>query len=255
MSKELIRLQSASGFEVVGDYFARGHSQAAVVYVHGLGSHRRGEKARALAAASRESGWAFAAIDFHGHGQSAGSLRDLRCTRLQQDLDALWAYLQNQGITRLYMVGSSMGGWAASWFAKRLGKAIVPALAVFAPAFRFPSTRLTTLTPAEVDAWKMRGTHTWQTPWMTMELEWGLMTDAANYPLADLVKNWDTPLKIYHGTNDDVVPYEDSLSVFQSLSRGPWSIELLADGDHRLTDQKTLLVRQIMEWFGQRATV
>ena len=255
MSTELIRLQSKSGFKIVGDFYPRGHSQAAVVYVHGLGTHRRGEKARALLVAAREAGWAFAAIDFHGHGQSTGSLLDLRCTRLQQDLDALWEYLQKQGIKRLYLVGSSMGGWAASWFAKRLGPTHVPALAVFAPAFRFPHTRLTSLTPTELEAWKKKGTHTWVTPWMTMELEWGLITDGVQFTLEDWVRGWQTPLKIYHGMNDTIVPWEDSLSVFQSLGLGPWSLELIADGDHRLTEQKTLLVRQIMEWFSQRALV
>lgn len=249
-----LNISSPSGFSIIGDLTVRTRSQTALIYIHGLGSHRRGDKARALATAAYEAGWAFASVDFHGHGQSGGALRDLRCTRLQQDLDATLEALRAEGLTRFYLVGSSMGGWAACWLAKRHGTRVIPAIAVLAPAFRFPHTRLTTLSPEQRQMWQRQGTYTWKTPWMTMELAWDLMVDAENFPLENLFQDWKTPMRIYHGAQDDIVPYRDSLEVFEKLGPGPWAIDILADGDHRLTAHKNLIMRQLMDWFGQFAT-
>ncbi len=254
MRTALLKIPSPSGFSLTGDLTVRTRSQTALLYIHGLGSHRRGDKSRALAAAAYESGWAFAAVDFHGHGQSEGGLPDLRCTRLQQDLDATLDLLRQEGLSRFYLVGSSMGGWAASWLAKRHGTRVIPAIAVLAPAFRFPHTRLTTLNEEQKRLWKNQGTYTWQTPWMKMELAWDLMVDSANFPLEKLVEGWSTPMRIYHGLQDDIVPWRDSLEFFEKLGPGPWSLDLLSDGDHRLTDHKTRIMKELLDWFGQIAT-
>jgi len=248
-----LEVPSPSGFTLYGDVTVRTRSRTALLYIHGLGSHRKGDKSKALAAAAFDAGWAFAAFDFHGHGQSGGTLRDLRCSRLQQDLDAILDALRAENLDRFYLVGSSMGGWAACWLAKRQGPSVIPAVVVLAPAFRFPQTRLTTLTPAEIASWRTRGFHTWTTPWMTMELDWNLMVDAEKFPLSQLGQGWRTPLRIYHGGLDDIVPWKDSLEFFEGLGPGPWSLTVLAEGDHRLTAQKTQIMKETIAWFGEMA--
>src|SRR5437764_191955 len=105
----------------------------AVVYVHGFGSTRRGEKALAVEKACVARGWTFAAFDFRGHGASSGTMLDLCGTGLLEDLEALHEYLAGRGVRRLCPVGSSMGGWAAAWFSVRHPHA-VPACAAIAPA-------------------------------------------------------------------------------------------------------------------------
>jgi len=119
----------------------------AVLYVHGFGSTRGGIKAGALEAACARHGWPFAAFDFRGHGRSGGSLLDLRATGLLADLAAVADHLATRGIRRLFPVGSSMGGWAASWFALERGTETVPAVGLVAPAFRFMRRRWETLSP------------------------------------------------------------------------------------------------------------
>src|SRR5688572_7186321 len=46
------------------------HPDFAVVWVHGFGSHRGGEKAETVRAECARRGWTFAAFDFRGHGES-----------------------------------------------------------------------------------------------------------------------------------------------------------------------------------------
>src|SRR5437868_3976202 len=68
---------------LAGDYQAgRTAGGFAVVWVHGFGSHRGGEKAAAVRAECGRRGWAFAAFDFHGHGASDGAMHELRASGL-----------------------------------------------------------------------------------------------------------------------------------------------------------------------------
>src|SRR4051812_28070683 len=65
----------------------------AVLWVHGFGSHRGGEKAAAVRAECARRGWAFAAFDFRGHGASGGTMHDLRASRLLDDLETIRNFL------------------------------------------------------------------------------------------------------------------------------------------------------------------
>src|SRR5215212_6244659 len=86
----------------------------AVVWVHGFGSHRGGEKAEAIRAECARRGWAFAAFDFRGHGESSGAMHELRASGLLEDLGVVRDFLAERGHTRLGLVGSSMGGFASA---------------------------------------------------------------------------------------------------------------------------------------------
>jgi pimeloyl-ACP methyl ester carboxylesterase len=132
--------------------YAGAAGAAAVVFVHGFGSTRTGEKAAAVEAACARRAWTYAAFDFRGHGQSSGSLLELRAGGLQQDLEQIRDHLAQRGVSRLFLVGSSMGGFAAAWFARRHPD-LVAACAFIAPAFNFVG-RLSRLTEAERHKWR-----------------------------------------------------------------------------------------------------
>src|SRR5262249_4286298 len=143
--QETVRIPLAQG-ELVGDLsFAQLPGEWAVVWVHGFGSKRGGGKAPAGEAACSRRGGAVAPVDFRGHGQSSGAMRDLRATGLMDDLDAVRGYLSSRGIRRFGLIGSSMGGFAAAWYALRAGRDVVPACVLLAPALRFIQARWETL--------------------------------------------------------------------------------------------------------------
>src|SRR5262249_40577965 len=108
----------------------------AVVYVHGFASNSSGEKAKVVEAACARRGWTYAAFDFRGHGQSTGSLLDLRGSALLDDMEVVRSWLASRGVRRLCLYGSSMGGWASAWYATRRPETVV-ACALVAPAFDF----------------------------------------------------------------------------------------------------------------------
>src|SRR5579885_1451629 len=101
------------GGRLAGDYLP-GSGPFAVVWVHGFGSHRGGEKSAAVRAECARRGWPFAAFDFRGHGASSGDMLGLSSSRLLDDLDAVRRFLAGRGHTRPGLVGSSMGGFAAA---------------------------------------------------------------------------------------------------------------------------------------------
>src|SRR5262249_32456035 len=106
--QELFRLPVASCGEVQNYLSYEKPQDWAVVYVEGFGSTRGGEKALALEAACAWRGWTFAAFDFRGHGQSTGTLLELRCSGLLLDFEAVRTQLQERGIRRFCLFGSSM---------------------------------------------------------------------------------------------------------------------------------------------------
>src|SRR5262249_21178998 len=79
-----------------------------VVFAHGFGSVRGGEKSVALETECARRGWAFAACDFRGHGESDGTMLELRGWRLIEDLDAITRGATNRAGSSPFLFGSGL---------------------------------------------------------------------------------------------------------------------------------------------------
>lgn len=221
----------------------------AVLFAHGLGSTRHGEKATALEAECTRRGWGYAAIDFHGHGDSNGTLLDLRGSRLLEDLDAITQFVYERGHESIFLVGSSMGGWAAAWFAA-LYPQRVRACAMIAPAFRFLDWPR--LSEAERQRWKRTGRLRIVNEWIDLELDYGLHAEACEYPFEQLCERFATPCLITHGMKDDTIPYTSSIEFTERCAATEMQLTLLKNGDHRLNTCKEWLAQTACDFFAQR---
>jgi alpha-beta hydrolase superfamily lysophospholipase len=247
-----IRLPLPAGGELDGYLSFLGEpGPDAVLYVHGFGSTRGGIKADALEAACVRRGWPFAAFDFRGHGRSGGSLLELRGSGLLEDLAAVAEGLEGRGIRRLFPVGSSMGGWAAAWFALNRGPVAVPALGLIAPAFRFLQRRWDTLTEAQREEWRRTGRLRIRNQWVDLEIGYGIVEETDRYQPEALAARWQTPLLIYHGMADDTVPVADSLAFVEHAALPDIELRLLKGGDHRLLKYKDFLSDEFCRFFGR----
>lgn len=234
--QETVRIPTGQG-ELVGDLsFAQEAGDWAVVWVHGFGSRRGGDKSQAVEAACSRRGWAFAAFDFRGHGQSSGVMRELRVGGLLEDLGAVREFLASRGIRRFGLIGSSMGAFAAAWYALRVGRDVVPACVLLAPALRFIHGRWETLSAEQREQWRRTGVLPVQNEWVTAELGFGLAEERTQYPAGELAARWDRPLLIYHGIRDAVVPFSTSVAFVEMTGCPEVELRLLKDGDHRLTE-------------------
>jgi uncharacterized protein len=249
---EAIELRLTNGALLRGDFAPGDPSAPAVVFVHGFGGHRRGEKSVALAEACARRDWTFAAFDFRGHGESGGLMRDLRGSRLLEDLDAVRAFLASRGVLRFGVVGSSMGGWAAAWFALWHPEAITSCV-LLAPAFRFVQRHWELLTPAQREEWQRTGVLRVKNEWVDAEVGYGIVEERDDFPPERLADVWAKPLLILHGLADDVVPAADSLAFLARTRHPDVELRLLRAGDHRLTAFKEMIAEEACRFFARAA--
>ncbi len=249
-TRESIRIKNAAGGHLAGVFCSTGPASHALLYVHGFGSSHWGEKSQALEAVCARRGWPFAAFDFRGHGQSTGALTDLRCSDLLADLDEVHRFLRGRGVEHVFPVGSSMGGWAAAWWASRNASA-VPACTLVAPAFRFPSTILDRLTPAQHAQGQRTGRFRVRNQWLDVELDYALVADARPFTVDRLADGWTRPALILHGMRDEVVPYEHTLDFVQRARGHAIELRLYKDGDHRLVPHKDDIAESACAFFAR----
>jgi pimeloyl-ACP methyl ester carboxylesterase len=221
----------------------------AVVYVHGFASNSSGEKAKVVEAACARPGWTYAALDFRGHGQSTGSLLNLRGSSLLDDLDVVRDYLASRGVRRLCLYGSSMGGWAAAWYAVRRPE-IVIACALVAPAFNFLRFRWDRLSEGERLRWRETGRLHVSNEWIDVEIGTGMLDEMDQFPVGDLAARLACPLLVFHGMLDDTVPYTHSLAFLETARHPAIELRLYKDGDHRLLKYKEEMAKAACAFFG-----
>lgn len=239
-----------TGEVVRGDLrFTDAVGESAIVFVHGFASRRDGEKSVALEDACARAGRTFAAFDCRGHGASDGQMRDLRGSRILEDLAAARDHLVARGVRRIGLVGSSMGGFASAWFALR--SAEVTACALIAPAFRFLQRRWESLTDFEREYWRQAGHVRYRNEHVDVEVGFGLMEERDLFPFDRLAAEFTKPALIFHGLLDDTVPAADSIE-FQQRAAGPdVELRLFKNGDHRLTAIKDELAAEACRFLGR----
>jgi pimeloyl-ACP methyl ester carboxylesterase len=222
----------------------------AVLFVHGLGSTRLGEKAQAMEAACARRGWPFAAFDFRGHGQSTGEMIELRGSGLLADLETVQAALAARGVRRLGLVGSSMGGWASAWYTVRHPEAVAACVLV-APAFDFVRGRFMQLAEAEREEWRRTGRMRVRNEWIDLELGYGLVEDLDHFPPELLPAEFTPPLLILHGMRDTVVPYRHSIAFAERAEAADVEVRLFNTGDHRLLEFKEEIAEAACQFFAR----
>jgi pimeloyl-ACP methyl ester carboxylesterase len=248
---EKLALTMPDGQVVRGDFHPAINSAPSpvVVFAHGFGSVRNGEKSAALAEECARRGCAFAACDFRGHGESDGRMTELLGSRLLEDLDAITSEAAWRAGRELFLFGSSMGGWASAWFAARHPERIA-ACAFVAPAFRF--LEFIRLTDAEREAWRQTGLYRLRNEFVDVEIGYGLAAEAEQFRVETLAEQFRTPAIIFHGTADDTVPHSISVD-FARASVAEIELHSIKGGDHRLNARKLEMAHAACDFFQRRA--
>jgi pimeloyl-ACP methyl ester carboxylesterase len=222
----------------------------AMLYVHGFGSARTGEKPAAFEAACARRGWTFASFDFRGHGQSSGNMLQLRAAGLLEDLNVVWQYLAGRGVRRLGLVGSSMGAWASAWFSVRVPESVL-ACVCLAPAFNFFHYRWACLSESERQTWKQTGRLRVRNRWVDTEVGYGLVEELDQFPVGLLAVQLNRPLLIFHGVLDDIVPYTHSLALVEQAVSPEIELRLWKSADHRLLAYKDEMAEEACRFFAR----
>jgi uncharacterized protein len=251
---EIHRLEIAAGEYVALDWYPTQPGAPAALFVHGLGSHRRGDKARYFARQFNLAGRAFAAVDLRGHGDSSGEVRDITMSRMLADVAAAAAWVTGRtACGRAALLGASMGAALAAWHGMR-NPAATEALILLAPSLRFPASLTETLDPQALQRWRLGGSHRFVSEWIDLEIGRTLLDDAATYDPTELCKHLVTPTLLVHGLNDTAIPWEQSVQFLRTCARRSVDLFLVHHGDHRLTAPRELVFAVFSAWLERAAT-
>ena len=207
-----------------------------ILWVGGFRSDMEGTKALALEAAARERDWAFVRYDHFAHGQSSGEWREATVGRWCDDACALVDHLVGTTGQKVVPVGSSMGGWVALNLTLARPQAI-RGLVLVNPAQDF-TERL--MWP---DLGGRRQAEILETGETLMPdeglgpyvLTRTMFEEARTRMMPEGTLPIRCPVHILQGRQDTSVPWRHQLSLLDGLEQADVRLDLIAQGDHRLS--------------------
>ena len=202
-----------------------------VLYLHGFASGVLSGKAQFFQSRFSEKGVALEIPDL-----AAGDFENLTVSGQLRVVEQL------VGSDPVAIIGSSMGGYLAALYASLHANAA--RLVLLAPAFGFPIRWLETLGPEKTADWRNSGYmdvfHYGEN--RPARLSWGLIEDAQRWPAEP---SFTQPGLIFHGTRDDVVPFEYS----ERFAAAHPNVRLrLLDSDHQLSDSVEIIWRETRDF-------
>jgi pimeloyl-ACP methyl ester carboxylesterase len=210
-----------------------------VVFLTGFRSDMTGSKAVALEARCRGSGRAFVRFDYRGHGASDGRFEDGTIGAWRDDaLAVLDSVVEGPGV----LVGSSMGGWIMLLAALARPEKITGLVGI-APAPDFTRDLMERhASPAMRAALDRHGV--WHEPSAYADeptpITRRLLEDGREHLLLDRPIPLLCPVHLLHGQRDPDVPWETSLRLAERLESEDVIVELIKDGEHRLSRERDL---------------
>jgi len=245
MNAEIHRVPVAGDESVVIDWYPAAPGDRVALYVHGLGSHRRGEKALYFAQRFNALGWAFASVDLRGHGAADGRIEDLTMSRLLADVMATRDWLEQRTAARPLLIGSSMGAALVAWHTVLDQRHSGP-LVLLAPSLSFPAGVTAQLSAAELETWRKTGARRFHSEWIDLGIGFDFVADAKRYDPGQLRRELSAPTLIVHGLRDRAIPASASLEFASHCTAV--DVYLVADGDHRLTGARQKVFDILWSW-------
>ncbi len=231
-------LLQRAGREAIA-YRAMEGSTPGVMFCGGFMSDMTGTKATALEAHCRRTGRAYVRFDYAGHGESGGAFRDGTIGAWRDDALAV---LDSIASGPQILVGSSMGGWIVLLLALARPERVAGLVGVAAAPDFTEDLIWSTLddegrrTLAETGEIVMPCDYGDDPYPITMDLiEEGRDHLLLREPIA-----LGCPLHLLQGMRDEDVPWRTALQITELVEGERVTVELVKDGDHRLSRDEDL---------------
>ena len=226
---ETVTFTGRAGLRLVGTLHHPADSLTSfgLVVAHGMLSSRSSPKHVAVCESAAAAGCLALRFDFASRGDSDGGAEDLTVSGELEDLAAAVDVIRSRGVTRLALVGSSLGGTVALLQASPLQTSVL----------------VTSAAPAQLPSeprpeWGEQGAAVPET----------FFADARRHDALAAASRLACPWRILHGANDDVVPVADAEAL---ASANPGS-ELLIhpSAGHRFEEREHLewLIRHVVDF-------
>lgn len=210
-----------------------------VIFFGGFKSDMTGTKANALEESCKKNGQKFIRFDYTGHGVSSGEFKDGTIGDWKRDALAI---IDNLGSEKNILVGSSLGAWIATLCALER-KEKISGLVGVASAPDFTEKLIwEQLNPEQKEKLQREGVYYapscyGEEPYaITMKL----IEEARNHLLLGKKIELDAPVRLLHGTLDEDVPWQVSVTFLQLISSRDVALTLIKGGNHRLSEPTQL---------------
>lgn len=228
-------LRDGTGDDLPGAPHSGGRAVPGIVFLCGFNSHMGGTKASYLKSYAEGRNLTYTRFDYRGHGRSGGRFGEFT---VGDWIDDALAVLDGVASGPQILVGSSMGGWIALALAKARPERIA-GMVLIAPAPDFPRKLLLPSLPeqahralAETGVWMRPSEFGSESYPITRRL---IEESGAHEVLDGPPVAVNGPVRIMHGTEDEVVPASHVMKVMEAVSAPSVVLELVKGGDHRLS--------------------
>ena len=234
MHARKVVFKNSRGQNLVGD-FCEGDEPVGVIACHGMLSSRNGTKIQYLSSLLTEFGIPNLRFDFCGRGESDGMVEELSYSNQVEDLQGAIEFMVTQGMQRIALFGSSMGGSVALLAASR-DERVVAISTIAAVAY-----------PELLEDRYPRATHEWRKNGY-LELEGAtiglnFLEDAKIHNVVSAVAVIQAPLMVIHGIQDATVPVCDAHDIASAANNV--FLNIVDGADHRFSN--TLHMRPAMK--------
>ncbi len=207
-------------------HLPRGEAVLGVVLCHGMESSKESLKHIRLGASLSRAGFAVLRFDFTGAGESTGDFESITCTRQVDDLEAAHDLLKDRGVSRVGVVGSSMGGTTALMYAGAAEG--VAALVTLAAPFDPRELIERDFPPKAIAFWRAQGFIDSN----GRRLNTDFLEEAVTIDVAQAVARITCPALVIHGDADETVPVAQARTLHAALP-GEKELCILPGADHR----------------------
>ena len=208
-----------------------------ILWLGGFLSDMTGSKVARLSEEAAARGWDLLCFDYFAHGETGGDFGQASVGRWRDNVLAVVDALTDGPVIAF---GSSMGAHMLSLLIKaRPGK--VAAAGFLAPAADFVTAlMLPSLSPEDRRQLQVSGVYMMPGYDRDVPMSQAFFDDAAKHTVLGSAIAFEGPVRILHGMQDDVVPWQHGVRLMEALTSQDAHMHLIKDGDHRLSRPQDL---------------
>ena len=209
-----------------------------VVFLHGLMSDMNGTKALAIEEHLKKIGNGYIRFDCRGHGESGGEFPNFGINDWAEDASLIITELTNDPVV---LIGSSMGGWSMLLTAINHPEKVLGLIGI-AAAPDFTEDILCKLNKENLKLLSLNGfveipSEYDENPYIISKI---LMDSGKNNLLLNHEISITCPVHLFHGSNDEDVPFETSLKLMKNLKSDDVQLTLVKNSNHQFSTDSDL---------------
>ncbi len=236
MTTSMFTASTANGQRIVADlHFPTTPPKGLVLLLHGLFSSRHSSTNQAIMPHLEQASLISICLDFPGHGDSDGDIRDTCVTSGAQAVAVVIERVLNDSPQLsefpLVVLGSSFGGAVA---VASLPQIAPCGVVLKSPALDIPGFMRRVRGEAVMQQWEQDGILYMPEFGPDASLSYHIITDARGYDTYALAQSQNIPFAVVHGTQDETVPVEQSRKIALSLG-SQCNYKEIETGDHRFS--------------------